>query len=503
MLEIISGISVKKVDEGFVLDKGISSHKLMENAALAFCNWFERHYQRNDKVGIFCGHGNNGGDGLAIARMLWRKGYDVIVFLVGENNEPSPDCKLNRELLPDKLPALSMSHEDIAHMEYDLNIVVDALLGVGINRPLEGDYKNLVNKLNSLSGLTKISIDIPTGLPSDDCLAGDAFIADITLSFQSPKFSLLFPEHANYVGQLKVVDIGINQFYLSQFSEGKFYVQKKDIALRHKNFSRFSHKGDFGKVMLVGGSFGSMGAIRMSSEAALRTGSGLACCMVPGCGVDIMQVSLPEAQVWAKKDSDCIDADYLGYNFDRFDAVGVGPGMGTHETTAEFLRGFLTKYKGPIVVDADGLNILAKHPEQLSLLADRSILTPHLLEFERLAGHCKNHKDRLQKASDFSKKHKVIIVLKGAHTCITFPDGRQFFNSTGNKHMATGGSGDILTGMITSFLGQGYSFENAALCAVFHHGLSGEIASADKKRGTIATDIIKSIPLSYLRLGIE
>lgn len=503
MLEIISGSSIKKVDADFIQERGITSHRLMENAALAFCNWFEEKYHRNDKIGVFCGHGNNGGDGLAISRLLWRKGYDVIVFLVGNSHEASADCRLNRELLPDKLPAIIMSDEEIAHMEYDLNVIIDSMLGVGVNRPLEGNYLSMVERLNQLEGVHKVSVDIPTGLPSDDCLKGACFKTDITITFQFPKFSLMFPEHSAYVGQLKVVNIGMSQSFLRQFSEKKYYLQHKDICSRHRSFDRFSHKGNFGKVLLIGGSYGSIGALRMATEAALRTGSGLASCLAPSCGVDVIQVSLPEAQVIACENEKYLTMDYPKDKLSRFDAIGIGPGMGLEGGTVAFYTDFLKSYRGPLVIDADAINILANHPALLELLNENVVLTPHIKEFERLVGECSNHKERLGKANEFAMKHKCVLVLKGAHTCISLPDGRQFFNSTGNKHMATGGAGDVLTGMITSFLGQGYSLENAALCGVYQHGIAGEIASVDKKRGTIASDIIRAIPKSYLSLKVE
>ncbi|MBD8490425.1 NAD(P)H-hydrate dehydratase [Echinicola sp. CAU 1574] len=503
MLEIISGRSVKKLDADFISDRGITSHRLMENAAQAFCDWFEKKYHRNDRIGICCGHGNNGGDGLAIARLLWRKGFDVVVFLVGDHDNASADCRLNRELLPDKLPAVSLTEEDIQHIEFDFDVIIDALLGIGVNRPLSGDFLALVKRLNRLIHVNKIAVDIPSGLPSDECVEGDAFIADITISFQFPKYSLLFPEHAGFVGHLKVANIGISQPFFGQFSEGKYYLQYKDVAKRHLRFGRFSHKGDFGKVLVCGGSYGSMGALKMAATASLRTGSGLVTCLAPKCGMGILQSSLPEAQVLTGEGENELAGSVDSESLSRFDAIGIGPGMGTSQTSSCFLGKFLENYKGPLVIDADGINILAKQPGLLNYLNENVILTPHVKEFERLVGPCQNHKERLDKALEFSMKHGCILILKGAHTAISLPNGKQYFNSTGNKHMATGGSGDVLTGMITSFLGQGYSVENAAVCGVYQHGLAGQIASKNRLRGTIASDIVEAIPRTYILLKID
>ncbi|WP_186754844.1 NAD(P)H-hydrate dehydratase [Echinicola salinicaeni] len=502
MLEIISGTSVKKLDADFIHEKGISSHRLMEYAATAFCDFIEKNFHRNDKVGIFCGHGNNGGDGLAIARLLWRKGYDVMVFYIGDYGAASPDCLLNKELLPDKLPSVTVCDERIKLIDYDFHVLIDAILGIGVNRPLDGLYLDLIGKLNRIKDATRIAVDIPSGLPADGCLVGEAFKADITVSFQFPKYSLLFPEHAEHVGKLKVVNIGIDQPFFGQFSEGKYFLQYKDIKTRHKSFNRFAHKGDFGKVLLVGGSYGKMGAIKLSSEAAMRTGSGLVTCLSPKCGVEILQASLPELMVMASEDD-----HYLGgidvNELDKYDAIGIGPGMGTQELTANLLELMLNNFLGPMVIDADGINILSKHKKLLKLLRENIILTPHLREFERLVGSCENHQVRLKKATEFAQNYNCILVLKGAHTAINLPNGKQYFNSSGNQYMATGGVGDVLTGMITSFLGQGYSSENAALCGVFQHGVAGEIASVKKLRGTIASDVIKAIPKSFVKLKIK
>ncbi|UCS93525.1 NAD(P)H-hydrate dehydratase [Echinicola marina] len=502
MLEIISGASVKKLDADFIHEKGISSHRLMEYAATAFCDFFESNFHRSDKVGIFCGHGNNGGDGLAIARLLWRKGYDVMVFYIGDFSKASPDCRLNRELLPEKLPSITVCDERIKLIDYDFHVLIDAVLGIGVNRPLEGLYLDVVGKLNRINDVTRIAVDIPSGLPADGCLEGDAFKADITVSFQFPKYSLMFPEHAEYVGKLKVVNIGIDQPFFGQFSEKKYFLQYKDIKNRHKSFNRFAHKGDFGKVLLVGGSYGKIGAIRMSSEAAMRTGSGLVTCFSPKCGVAVLQSSLPELMVIASE-SEAYLSDSQEVAFDNYDAIGLGPGMGQEALTADLVEVILNRYSGPMVIDADGINIIAKNENLLKLLRENIILTPHLKEFERLVGACKNHQVRLKKASEFAQKYNCVLVLKGAHTAINLPNGKQYFNSTGNQYMATGGVGDVLTGIITSFLGQGYGAEDAALCGVYQHGIAGELASAKKLRGTIASDVVKAIPKSFVKLRIK
>lgn len=493
MQKIIPGSEVKSLDERYIMDKGISSLELMESAAMALCNWYVGHFDSGLSVAVFCGTGNNGGDGLAISRLLSGRGYKVQLYYMGDLERSSTDFRLNYDLLPDNVPIAELHVQYVADFQAD--VVIDALFGVGINRPLSGNHLELVKWLNTLKAI-KISVDLPSGLPSDDILEGEAFRADYTVSFQFPKLSLMFPEHASYTGQLVVVDIGISEAYFEDFEGHFFFVQQADLMNRHKVFHRFSHKGTFGKVMMIGGSYGKIGSIRLSSEAALRTGSGLVSCFVPRCGVDVLQISLPEVMVESADNDLTLTRDGL-HDLDRFDALGVGPGMGTSEEARSCLELVLGEFNKPLVLDADAINLLAANTHLLSLLGSNVILTPHLKEFERLVGACKNHKERIKKALEFCRAYQCYLVLKGANSIVTTPDGKQFFNSSGNQYLATAGAGDVLTGILTSFLGQGYSLENAAICGVFHHGLAGELASASKGRGTVATDIIDQIPETF------
>ena len=493
MQKIILGSEVKSLDESYINDIGISSFQLMERAATAFCQWYAQHFYHEQAIVVFCGVGNNGGDGLAIARLLSNRGYNVQVYYMGNLERSSKDFRLNYELLPDEVPIAELHVHEVDNLRAE--IVIDAVFGVGINGPLREDYLALVTWLNGLEA-TKFSVDLPSGLPSDDILQGEAFQADYTVSFQFPKLSLMFPEHAKHVGELVVLDIGIGEPYFEHFHSNLFFVQQADLLSRHKLFHRFSHKGDFGKVMLIGGSYGKIGSIRLSSEAALRTGSGLVSCFVPRCGVDVLQVSLPEAMIESADNDFTLTRDGLR-DLGRFDALGVGPGMGTSEEARSCLELVLREFNNPLVLDADAINLLAANTHLLSLLRSNVILTPHLKEFERLVGVCKSHKERIKKALEFCRVYQCYLVLKGANSIITTPDGKQFFNSSGNQFMATAGAGDVLTGILTSFLGQGYGLENAAICGVYHHGLAGELASASKGRGTIATDILDRIPETF------
>jgi ADP-dependent NAD(P)H-hydrate dehydratase / NAD(P)H-hydrate epimerase len=490
MLSIIPGRKVSSLDSTYIKEEGISSWDLMERAASAFCSLlFDKLSSVPDNVFIFSGPGNNGGDGIAIARLLSLRVKEVSLIVFEEYQNCSKDYQINFEKLPAQVQVFGWDEFAFAFEDHDL--IIDGIFGVGINRPVEGKYKVVIEKLNAARGI-KIAIDIPSGIPSDNLLQGTAFKADYTITFQFPKLALLFPEHAEYSGEIQVADIGIPDHFLEQFGEKRYFLTPDYVKSLHKTFNRFSHKGNFGKILLVGGSRGKVGAILLSSKAALRTGSGLVFALVPEDERLILQIGAPEV-ILANQD------EIKGLQI--FDALGVGPGWG-QEIDISFYESLLKRYHKPLVIDADGLNLLSSHAKLMELVPKGSILTPHIKEFERLTGKVDNHLERLQKARDFSEKHNVYLVLKGQFSSITCPDGRQFFNSTGNQYMATAGSGDVLTGMITSFLGQGYSPLNAALCGVYHHGLAGEFASETRLRGTIAGDIIESIPASFLKLGI-
>lgn len=498
MQKIISGPDIKQLDDQYVLKRNISSFALMERAARAFCTWFVNRYDPGISVAVFCGTGNNGGDGLAISRLLAGEGYSVRAFFLGDISRAAVDFNKNLGIMPENVCLLEVAEDSILDIRPD--VIIDAVFGAGINRPVEDPHLRLIRTLNSREAV-KIAVDLPSGLPTDSVLEGEAFIADHTVSFQFPKLSLLFPEHGRYTGELHVLDIGIDPVFFDAFSSQVYYIAPDDVRGRHINFGKFSHKGTFGKVMMIGGSYGKIGAMVLAGKAALKTGSGLVSCYLPRCGVDIMQTAVPEIMVESGQGD--LELMALGLkDLDRFDALGMGPGMGTGENPRVCLQYVLENYSKPLVIDADAINILAAHRHLMAVLRENMLLTPHLKEFERLVGPCKDHVERMEKARSFSRNHRCVLILKGAYTLISLPDGRQFFNSSGTQYMATGGSGDVLTGVLTSFLGQGYSPENAAICGVYHHGLAGELASKNRLRGTIASDIVESIPATFAALKI-
>ncbi|TFV93210.1 NAD(P)H-hydrate dehydratase [Algoriphagus kandeliae] len=489
MIRILQGESVKKLDQLHVERSGESGYDLMERAARGFCNWFlVKGFERAKDVFVYAGAGNNGGDGLAIARLLSEKGWKVnVIACFDENSSLSPDAETNLEKLPKEV---SLINWKVFSTSKD-GIFIDSYLGVGLKGDLRDEARDLIQKFNSFSGI-KIAVDIPSGLQAEGVGSLDVVKADYTITFAFPKLALLLPENASFVGELEVVDIGINESLYQEFDSDYFFIQQKDVLPLHRKFNRFSHKGDFGKILLVGGSPGKMGAMIMASKSALRTGAGLVSAHIEESEREIIQTAVPEAMAsWG-----------LVANPEYYDAIGIGPGWGIEQRKL-LLESLFKNFQKPMVLDADALNVLARNPELLEKIPSNSILTPHIGEFERLVGRAENHLDRIKQAKEFSQKYRIILVLKGANTLISLPDGRQLFNSSGSPFMATGGSGDALTGMLTAYLGMGYSPENAAICGVFHHGLAGQLAGELNKRGTIATDIIEKIPETYRVLGIE
>ena len=490
MLSIIPGNRVSELDSSYIKQEEITSWELMERAANSFCSWFRvKENFRGKPIFIFVGPGNNGGDGLAIARLLSADHLDIHVIVFEETANCSRDFQINYHKLPSSVKISSI--ESFTYAIEDHGIFIDGIFGVGINRPVEGKYKKAIDEINKINCL-KIAIDIPSGIPSDEILIGSAYKADFTVTFQFPKLSLLLPEHADFTGEVYVADIGIPDGFLENFANQKYFVQQKDIKSFHRVFHKFSHKGDFGRVLMVGGSKGKVGAVILASTAALRTGSGLVHGYIDESERPILQIAAPEVMVAGNEEME---------NLEKFDAIGIGPGWGL-EVDLAFYESLLTGCHKPMVIDADGINLLASAPHLIPLIPKGSILTPHIKEFQRLTGTVSNHLQRLQKAKEFAIQYGLYLVLKGAYTSISCPDGRQFFNSSGNQYMATAGSGDVLTGMISSYLGQGYSSLHATICGVFHHGLAGELASFENRRGTIASDIVKCIPETYRKLGI-
>ena len=465
---------------------------------MACVDWFVTHFDGCRKVAIFAGRGNNGGDGLAIARLLRLMRYNVSVYMLAGSEKLSPDALTNYQRLTDfpphvlngnKLPELHTS-----------DIVIDALFGTGLTRPLEGLAALTVAHINK-SGCTVVSIDMPSGLFCDDNRQNNPaniIRAHHTLTFQQPKLSFFFAENADAVGRWEALDIGLSPEAIEKQNSIYYTLQKRNIASVPPR-RRFSHKGDYGHACLIAGSYGMMGACVLATKACLRAGAGLVTAHVPQRGNDIMQISVPEALVSI---DECSEVFSKVPNLSRYSAIGAGCGIGKRPETQQALFLLLKSMNGcstKLVLDADALNILSENRDWLKLLPPDSILTPHPKEFDRLTDASGNGYERHLRQIEMARRYSVIIALKGAYTSIAAPDGTCFFNTTGNPGMATGGSGDVLTGIIVSLLAQGWQPLTAACTGVWLHGAAGD--SAARKHGhqaMIAGDIIKHIGKAFV-----
>jgi ADP-dependent NAD(P)H-hydrate dehydratase / NAD(P)H-hydrate epimerase len=498
-MKIFSAEQVRAWDAYTVAHEPVASIDLMERAAKNCTNWLLQHFTSETPFHIFCGRGNNGGDGLAIARMLITEGREAVVYVLDTVGVSSEDYRRNRERLEPVAPIHSIKESSTLPDLSGTAVIVDALFGTGLNKPLYGVAGRLVKHLNEQSN-TCISIDMPSGLFADTPSSGNAVIrAHHTLTFAAPKVALLLQENGPYTGEVHVLDIGLSATYLQSTESAYEFTDATVLQGIYRPRNRFAHKGTYGHALLAAGSYGKMGAALMAAAACLRGGVGLLSCHVPRCGVSILQTARPEAMVLPDEDEEYLTGIPAG--IERFSAIGIGPGIGTGDATVELLERYLQHAACPLVLDADALNIFAQHPYWLQRLPAGSILTPHPREFDRLFGTHHSDFDRISTALAQAKSLQSVVLLKGHHTFIATPESRGYFNSTGNAGMARGGSGDVLTGLLTALLAQGYSPAEAAILGVWLHGKAGDIA-AEKfgPESMLPTDSIESLGGAFLSL---
>lgn len=493
MLKILTSKQIKELDAYTILHEPIASIDLMERASEAFVNWFTIQFTAPRKIGIICGTGNNGGDGLAIARLLGELNYPVKVWVVRGTAPTTKDFNINFERIKGKLDMYDIVNTSDQGLFSDRDIVIDAIFGSGLSRPAEGIYEQAVNCINKSIAI-RIAVDVPSGLFADQPSSGKIVKADFTISFQLPKLAFLLPENNSCVGDWKIVDIGLSKNFLRSADTSYFYLTRKIVKEKIRKREKFDHKGKYGHALLIAGSFGKMGASVLSAKACLRAGVGLLTVHVPTTGYSIIQTSVPEAMASIDLHENFFSSEL---KLDQFASLGIGPGLGqSKETVNAFAK--ILKQGRPLVIDADGLNIISTAAELIKLIPQGSILTPHPKEFERLVGQWQNDFERLEKQKRLSTETKSVIILKGAHSSIATPDGKVYFNSTGNPGMATGGSGDVLTGILTGLLAQGYSATDAAIVGVYIHGLSGDFAAREKgQHSLIASDLIDFLPAAF------
>lgn len=501
-MKILSIEQVRRADRYTIDNEPISSVDLMERAGVALTEWLYDKISSDSKVYIFCGKGNNGGDGLVIARLLSERGFVPSVYIVQHTQHSSPDCEENyRRLLEQGRVPVSFisSDDDFPEVNDHKSVVVDALFGSGLTRPLSGLMRRLVEYLNKISAI-HVAVDLPTGLYADMPLQHDdiVFHADYTLTFQLPKLAFFFPENERYVGMWHILDIGLSTKFIETEPAYNFMTTAAMVKpLLHRRY-KFGHKGTYGHALLVAGTSTMTGAAILSARACLRSGVGLLTVHLPQRAALPMQVSLPEAMVDYDESEHCItDVRHL----DRYDAVAVGPGLGRDDATATALKRIIQGATQPLVLDADALNILSENKTWIPFLPHKTIITPHLKEFERLVGPCNNSFERLERQRELAMKNNIVVVLKGAYTSVMMPNGACFFNTTGNAGMSTAGSGDVLTGIIVALLAQRYTPEEAAVLAVFLHGLAGDLAAETYgMESMLSGDIIAQLGRAFCEL---
>lgn len=492
-MKIISAQQIKILDKKTIEEQEIVSIELMERAAITFVDWFIQQFpDKSQKVEIICGTGDNGGDGLAVARLLKYLDYKVSVFIVPLTAKKSDNFLINyAQLEPLDIEINDIDEaEGIPDFQFDA-VTIDAILGAGLNRPIQGFLTELIEHINDTCD-TIVSIDIASGLFADGETESISILPSHTFSFELPKLAFFFPENQDRVGAWHYATIHSSEEALEKLATSHFYIQALEVKHILKKRAKFSHKGTYGHSLLIAGSYGMMGAAILAARACLRAGTGLVTAHIPECGYEIMQTAVPECIVSIDRDRFVFSNKELE-EATEYEAIGIGSGLGRNQLSANGLRNFLAHNKRPMVLDADALNMIAEG-EWLEMIPKGSILTPHVKEFERLFGKSKNGFERNQRQMDISKELEVTIILKGAHSAITIPAGYCFFNSSGNPGMATAGSGDVLTGVVLALMAQGYDAIDAATAGTFIHGLAGDLAAADLgEYSLLASDIVDYI----------
>lgn len=489
-MKILNKQQIKQADQATIKNEPVDSIDLMERAAYSCFRWLEDNISLDtDEIHVFCGVGNNGGDGLAIARMLYEEDFPTATNLVHFSENMSDNFITNYKRAEEiGIHPLSIHSKDDFPEINKGDVVIDAIFGIGLDRPATGFTKALIEHINK-SGATIYAIDVPSGLYIDKATPNENAVikAAVTLTFEAPKLAFLLPDNHKYIADFFILRIDLDPLFIDNLSVNHIFLTDKNIAPLLKKREKFSHKGSFGHALLIGGSFGKIGATVLASKAALRTGSGLVTAYIPKCGYNIMQTAIPEVMVEVDAEN---EIEFFNFKT-KSTVIGIGMGLGTSDKTAKALGAFLKTNKTPLVLDADALNIISKNKEFLNYLPKDSILTPHPKEFERLVGKWKNDFEKLILLAEFSKKHKCIIVLKGANTIVV--QGEQFyFNSTGSPALATAGTGDVLTGIITGLLAQSYSALDAAKVGVFIHGRAADLYSVKKAPSSLlASDILE------------
>lgn len=498
-MKILSSLQLKELDKYTITHEPIAPIDLMERAAHALTKAIVRRWDKSYKMVVFAGPGNNGGDALAVARLLSQNSYHVEVFLFNTKGQLSEECQtnLNRLKTCGSVYFTEISTQFDPPILTEQHLIIDGLFGNGLNKPLNGGFASVVKYINA-SKSPVVAIDIPSGLMGEDNtynIRQNIIHANVTLSIQLPKLSFLFPENESIVGEWELLNIGLKQTYIDAVSTPYTILEEEEIRQLIKPRKRFAHKGNFGHGLLIAGSYGMAGASILAAKACLRSGIGLLTVHVPIHNHNLLQTTVPEAIVQTD-----IHERYFAQptHLSKYKALAIGPGIGLEEDTALAMMEQIQGSTIPVILDADAINILSTHRNWLGRIPKRYILTPHLGELERLVGKCMDTYERLTKVKELAAYLQSYIIVKGAWTTIATPEGKFYFNPTGNPGMATGGSGDVLTGILLGLVSQGYSQEEACKLGVYIHGLAGDIAAEEMTEiGMTAHDIVNALPTAW------
>lgn len=499
MLPLLTAAQLREADAYTIAHEPIPSIDLMERASNAFVCWFVNHFpNKSERITVYCGTGNNGGDGLAIARILHQHGYNAIDIVIARFSDKSTeDFNINlQKAMRTGLPVKEIASGAVPENS-ESEILIVALLGTGLNKPLGGDYKRLVEQING-QRKTVVSVDVPAGLFCDGEVPPDAAIlkSDLVITFQQPKINFLLPESAPYIGRWETVNIGLNEAFICSLNTPYFLVQEKDVRAMLKPRHHFSNKGIYGHALVVAGRAETMGAALLSASACVYGGAGLTTACVPASGLTALNSYMPEIMAIVRHEVALPQIDW-----EKFNTMGIGPGLGKDDLALELLTDILTNYTKPMVLDADALNLLASHRELWACVPAGSILTPHMKEFDRLFGEHQNWWQRLQTGIRMAAAHSVNILLKNDYTMIFTPQGKVYFNSTSNPAMAVGGMGDILTGIITALLAQRYTPEEACIIGAYIHGKAGDdLALPGRLHVVLPSQVAQRIPSVMAKL---
>jgi NAD(P)H-hydrate epimerase len=503
-MKILSTKQTREADAYTIEHEPILSIDLMERASKTFVDWFVGKFpiEKFEMVSVVCGKGNNGGDGLAIARLLESNGYDIAIFILNLTDKITEDFTTNLERVQQLQRLNKLSIKEITSVEEmpvfgGEEILIDAILGSGLSRPIEGELAKILNFLNECEN-TVIAVDIPTGVFTDVPTIGASIEADYTFAFEFPKLAFLFPENFHYVGDFVCRSIRLDKRYLDAANSPYYYITSDIVKKIYKKRDKFAHKGVFGHTLLIMGSYGKMGAAILATRACLRAGVGLVTVHVPICGYEVMQTAVPEAMVSLDEDRFIFTKVY---DLPKYSTIAIGCGLSTKNRTRNALCYMLKHMSSPTVLDADALNILGQSPDWFEYIPKNSILTPHPKEFERMFGKAYDNFERNELQRQKAQEFGVYIILKGANTCIATPEGDCYFNSTGNPGMGTAGSGDVLTGILAGLLAQEYNPLEACVLGVYIHGLAGDIAAEIESEESLTSgDLVNYLGKAFLNL---